>query len=99
MSWITGRSLRDGAPARSRQQSGQSPVDEFLNSWVCWREACEDVRGSYERWRNCDAPQRGLAFASYRAALDREDQAARVHCVWADLLRETRRDEPAAATN
>ena len=59
MSWITGRSLRDGAPARSRQQSGQSPVDEFLNSWVCWREACEDVRGSYERWRNCDAPRRG----------------------------------------
>ena len=62
-------------------------VDDFIDSWVCWREACEDVRDAYERWRQCKASQRVLAFASYRAALDREDHAARVYSVRTDRLR------------
>jgi hypothetical protein len=61
-------------------------ADEFLDSWVSWREACEDVRSAYERWGKCETPQRGLAFACYRAALDREDHAATVHSVWTDRL-------------
>jgi hypothetical protein len=63
-----------------------SLVDEFLDSWVCWREACEDVRSAYERWSASRRPQRALAFESYRAALDREEQAAHVHSVWTDLI-------------
>ena len=87
MSWITSRSPRDGSPTGSRERPGLVVVDEFIDSWICWREACEDVRGAYERWRVCSAPQRGLAFASYRAAVDREDQAARVYAFWTDRLR------------
>jgi hypothetical protein len=68
-------------------------VDEFLGSWVSWREACEDVQGAYERWRLALAPQRGLAFASYRAALDREELAARDHAVVAARVRPLRQPE------
>jgi hypothetical protein len=68
-----------------------SLADEFLDSWVSWREACEDVRSAYEHWGTCEASQRPLAFASYHAALDREDQAARVYSVWTDRLRAAER--------
>ena len=61
-------------------------ADEFINSYVCWREACEDVRTAYRRWLNCDAGERGLGFAAYRAALEREEHASSVHSVWAELL-------------
>jgi hypothetical protein len=55
-------------------------ADEFVESYVCWREACEDVRMAYERWWSCRRLDRGLLFAVYRAALDREEHASRVHC-------------------
>jgi hypothetical protein len=66
-------------------------VDDFVDSWACWRDACDDVRSAYARWGNCDKSERGLAFASYRAALDREDHAARDHSVWTDRLRAAQR--------
>ena len=59
-------------------------VDAFIDSYVCWREACEDVRTAYRRWLNCDAGERGLGFAAYRAALEREEHASSVHSVWAE---------------
>jgi hypothetical protein len=60
-------------------------VDGYLASWFRWREACEDVRGAYDVWRTCARPQRALAFASYRAALDREEHAALSHSGWNQL--------------
>ncbi len=81
MSWIT-RPIHE----RRRPPAGHDPRDrddllvhEFLDSWVCWREACDDVRSAYARWDRAEAPQRALAFESYRAALEREEQAALVH--------------------
>jgi hypothetical protein len=68
-----------------------SLIDEFLDSWIHWREACEDVRSAHERWGECETPQRGLAFASYRAALDREDHAACVYSVWTNRVRSLKR--------
>ena len=92
MSWVMGPiSARQRAQAELAAERSLSLADEFLDSWVCWREACEDVRSAYERWGKCEAPQRGFAFASYRAALDREDHAARVHSAWTDRLRATKR--------
>lgn len=85
------RNTRPRSQAEPAAERSLSLVDEFLDSWVCWREACEDVRSAYERWGKCNLPQRGLTFASYRAALDREDQAARVHSVWTDRLRAAER--------
>jgi hypothetical protein len=87
MSWITGPiSSRQPAQAEPAAEGFLSLVDEFLDSWARWREACEDIRSAHERWGNCETPQRGLAFASYRAALDREEHAARVYSVWTDRV-------------
>ena len=67
----------------------QSPglADGFTESHMRWRDACDEVRRAYERWDEGESPKRGLEFASYRAALDREEQAARIHCEWAEHIR------------
>lgn len=72
---------------RAPEGDERSLADEFIDSWVCWREACEDVRSAYRRWDDAASPQRALAFETYRAALEREEQAALVHAVWTDRVR------------
>ena len=69
----------------------QTLADEFLESYVCWRESCEVVTTSYQWWGSCDAPQRALAFDCYVAALDREEVAAGVHADWCERLRAVER--------
>lgn len=54
-------------------------VDQFVDSYVCWQEEAAAVKDAFECWRGADAGERGLAFAAYRAALDREDLAARAY--------------------
>jgi hypothetical protein len=58
-----------------------SPVllDEFIESYVTWRESCGAVSAAYKRWASCEPAHRSAAFESYRAALDREELAAQVH--------------------
>jgi hypothetical protein len=67
-------------------------ADELRASYVCWREACQDVRAAFERWHACAPPQRTLGFLGYRAALDREEHAARLHADLAARLQRERRD-------
>jgi hypothetical protein len=62
-------------------------ADGFVDSWVSWREASEDVRAAYRWWSECARPRRALAFAGYRAALDREQHAASIHSDWAQRVR------------
>jgi hypothetical protein len=55
-------------------------VDAFVDSYVEWREECNGVRDAYGRWAaGSGARDRRLGEATYRAALDREEAAARVH--------------------
>jgi hypothetical protein len=61
-------------------------ADLFLESYISWREACEDVQSAYDKWRRCDPVERPLQFASYRAALEREERAALIHSEWAGRL-------------
>lgn len=60
---------------------------DFFDSYVRWREACEEVRVAYERWGGADRGDRGLAFAAFCAALDREGHAASVHSESARAIR------------
>ena len=62
------------------------PIDAFLDSYICWREACEDVWSAYRRWVECKPQQRRLRFAAYQSALDREEHAARIHCQSAERV-------------
>jgi hypothetical protein len=77
MNWVTTRT----------SASRQAIADEFLESYVSWRETCEAVSSSYQWWGTCAARQRDLAFESYLAALDREEIAAQVHADRAERVR------------
>jgi hypothetical protein len=54
-------------------------IDAFLDSYICWCEACEDVWSAYRNWAECQPEQRSLEFAAYQSALDREERAATIH--------------------
>jgi hypothetical protein len=54
-------------------------IDVLLEAYVSWREECHAVRQTYRSWTDCDRCRRGLAYAAYLAALDREEHAARAY--------------------
>ena len=54
-------------------------VDEAIAAYVDWREACVAVSDAYQRWAQACFADARLAFGGYRAALDREERAARVY--------------------
>jgi hypothetical protein len=54
-------------------------VDRLIERYVYWREECIEVRETYRQWLDCARGRRGLAYAGYLAALDREEQAARAY--------------------
>jgi hypothetical protein len=54
-------------------------IDELMEAYVEWREECAGLLQAYERWASVPATDRELAFAAYKAALDREQQASAVY--------------------
>jgi hypothetical protein len=73
--WANTRGIRHQTSAFANQRRRQY-VDELIDDYVSWREACAAVAVSYETWRCSDRPDEKLAFSAYVAALDREEQAA-----------------------
>jgi hypothetical protein len=64
--------------ARARGGVPSRLTDDFLESYLCWREESGAVRQAYVLWEDAARPDRAVAFAAYGAALDREETAARV---------------------
>jgi hypothetical protein len=64
-------------------------VDDFLESYVRWRERCDEVAGAYARWAASHSAERFLAFAAYRDALDLEEAAAHSYRYCTQRLRRT----------
>jgi hypothetical protein len=54
-------------------------VDAFLDSYVWWREACDDVWSAYSAWVDAGSGDAGRRFAAYESALDREETTAVIH--------------------
>ena len=54
-------------------------ADEFLETYLSWRELCVAVQHAYERWAGAAPGDGPLAFAAYRATLDLEDHAAAIY--------------------
>jgi hypothetical protein len=67
------------AKAKAKPKAVARVADEFFDSYLRWREASEDLRTAYEQWGSCEPSQRIFRFEAYRAALEREERAARVH--------------------
>jgi hypothetical protein len=62
--------------AQIRPEPIEGLIDELIEMYVHWREECIRLRYAYGRWLSVPAEERGLALASYRAALDREEQVS-----------------------
>lgn len=69
------RGTRDQGSASAGGRRRQI-VDELLDDYVSWREACAAVATAYENWKCAERQDKKLAFSVYVAALDREEQAA-----------------------
>jgi hypothetical protein len=54
-------------------------ADEAFHVYVEWLDESEAVWDTYDRWAGADHADAGLAFAAYRAALEREEQASDVY--------------------
>ena len=63
-----------------RHEDESGLIDAFLDSYVWWREACDDVWNTYWAWMDSDAVERRRRFAAYQSALDREETTAIIHC-------------------
>jgi hypothetical protein len=86
MSGVT-RGTRSQDQPRAATERRSALADAFVDSWVFWREASEDVRSAYRWWSESARPDRALAFAGYRAAVDREQHAANIHADRAERVR------------
>jgi hypothetical protein len=65
-------------------------VDRLIELYVAWREESRSVRLAYELWADADRGEGKLAYAGYLAALDREQQAARVYAEQIESVRRVR---------
>jgi hypothetical protein len=54
-------------------------IDTAVEAYVEWREESASVWDAYGCWRSADAGEAGVTFWAYRAALEREEQAALVY--------------------
>jgi hypothetical protein len=54
-------------------------VDQLVEAYIDWREACARVNDAYRSWASEIGPCRGVAFGLYMAALDAEERAAEVY--------------------
>jgi hypothetical protein len=87
---LLGNSGSNDVPRLADRRKGDavSPlIDAFLETYVVWRERCEEVKSAYERWATSHHGERFLAFAAYREALDREELAAHMHHNCVERLR------------
>jgi hypothetical protein len=72
-------------------------IDELIDSYVEWREECLFLEDAYDLWASGSAEDRTLAFAAYRAALDREQQASSVYAARCNRIERERAAKPAPA--
>ena len=54
-------------------------VDEAFDAYLQWREESAEVWHAYKRWKGASAREARRTFWAYRAALEREEHAARVY--------------------
>jgi hypothetical protein len=54
-----------------------SLIDAAFEAYLDWREECDSVWEAYTCWRGAETREARATFWAYRAALEREEQAAR----------------------
>jgi len=56
-------------------------VDQLVEAYVDWREACARLDDAYRFWAGESAGRGRVAFGSYVAALDAEERSAELYAV------------------
>jgi hypothetical protein len=87
MMWRSSRK-KDRREVASSDEMPPDLLGEFIESLVSWREEAAAVRSAYDAWRTAIGADEVLAFATYRAALEREEFAANVLRTWAQSMHE-----------
>jgi hypothetical protein len=54
-------------------------IDDAFDAYLEWRDASAEVWHAYQRWNGAPAREAARKFWAYRAALYREEHAARVY--------------------
>jgi hypothetical protein len=65
--------------ARKPSLHQQQIVDDAVIAYAEWREECMEVWNAYGSWASAAPEDVRRAHAAYRAALDREEAAAKVY--------------------
>lgn len=65
--------------ARKRSLHEKQIVDDAVVAYVEWREESTEVWNAYGSWTSAPPEDARRAHAAYRAALDREEAAAKVY--------------------
>jgi hypothetical protein len=64
-------------PSPSTFTSGAAAFRRSADLQLAWLDAADDAHEAYLAWRDADRAEEADAFVVYRAALDREEAAAR----------------------
>ena len=54
-------------------------IDDAFDAYLEWRDESAEVWHAYKRWNGAPAREARRKFWAYRAALEREEHAARVY--------------------
>lgn len=54
-------------------------IDDAFDAYLEWRDESDEVWHAYKRWNGAPAREARRKFWAYRAALEREEHAARVY--------------------
>jgi hypothetical protein len=54
-------------------------IDDAFDAYLEWRDESAEVSHAYRRWNGAPAREARRKFWAYRAALEREEHAARVY--------------------
>jgi hypothetical protein len=54
-------------------------IDDAFDAYLEWRDGSAEVWHAYKRWNGAPAREARRNFWAYRAALEREEHAARVY--------------------
>jgi hypothetical protein len=68
-----------GRSRRPATTTSDSLADDLIDSYVAWREASACVQAAYERWAGWEYGDRDVGFGGFLAALQQEENAARVY--------------------
>jgi hypothetical protein len=64
-----------------------SLIDAAFDAYLEWREECASVWDAYGCWRGADTREARATFWAYRAALEREEEAARNYALLVGQIR------------